>query len=323
MKLEDDKAELLDRADAVAQASKGTGGPPHAQVGELLGAYYRHVAPEDLLGRSPEDVYGALASHYSLASSRPQGTATVRVVTPGPVDVGWSAAGHSVVEVVTDDMPFLVDSVTMELVPAQPQRARRHPPALRGDPRHHRRPADGEHPGGRRGRGGRTRRARRVVDARRDRPGRRRGRGRPRSSTASSECSATSARRSRTGARCATGRSEVVEDIEANPPPIDAERDQAELRLHPVARRRPLHVPRLPRIPPRVGGRGPGRGMGPARRTRHRPRHPARRPGHVVRPSPSCRRSSRTRPARRRCWCWRRPTPARPCTALPTSTTSA
>ncbi len=115
MTLEDDKAELLDRAEAVARASKGTGGPPHEQVGELLDAYYRHVAPEDLLGRSPEDVYGALASHYSSGMSRPQGTATVRVVTPGPVDTGWSAAGHSVVEVVTDDMPFLVDSVTMEL----------------------------------------------------------------------------------------------------------------------------------------------------------------------------------------------------------------
>ncbi len=115
VKLENDKAELLDRAEAVAHASKGTGGPPHAQVRDLLGAYYRHVAPEDLLDRSPEDVYGALASHYAVAASRPQGTATVRVVTPGLVDMGWSAAGHSVVEVVTDDMPFLVDSVTMEL----------------------------------------------------------------------------------------------------------------------------------------------------------------------------------------------------------------
>src|SRR3954451_10280132 len=104
VKLGDDKAELLDRAVAVARASKGTGGPPQAQVGELLGAYYRHVAAEDLWGRSPEDVYGALASHYSIATSRPQGRAVVRVVTPGPVDSGWSAAGHSVVEVVTDDM---------------------------------------------------------------------------------------------------------------------------------------------------------------------------------------------------------------------------
>jgi glutamate dehydrogenase len=37
-KLEDDKAELLKRAEAVAHASRGTGGPPHGQVGELLAA---------------------------------------------------------------------------------------------------------------------------------------------------------------------------------------------------------------------------------------------------------------------------------------------
>ena len=32
---------------------------------------------------------------------------------------GWTAGGHSVVEVVTDDMPFLVDSVTIELARQQ------------------------------------------------------------------------------------------------------------------------------------------------------------------------------------------------------------
>ena len=82
---------------------------------ELLRAYYRHVAPEDVVERSPEDLYGALASHRELAASRPQGTAAVRVVMPTTADAGWSASGRSVVEVVTDDMPFLVDSVTMEL----------------------------------------------------------------------------------------------------------------------------------------------------------------------------------------------------------------
>ena len=35
--------------------------------------------------------------------------------TPTVSEHGWSAGGHTVVEVVTDDMPFLVDSVTMEL----------------------------------------------------------------------------------------------------------------------------------------------------------------------------------------------------------------
>jgi glutamate dehydrogenase len=110
-----DKAELIEKAADVAQHGKGTGGPPHDEVDSLLRAYYRHVAPEDLLDRSEVDIYGAFASHFKLAGNRPQGTAQVRVFTPTLAQHGWSAGGHSVVEVVVDDMPFLVDSLTMEL----------------------------------------------------------------------------------------------------------------------------------------------------------------------------------------------------------------
>jgi glutamate dehydrogenase len=112
---EQSKSQLIDEAVAVAQARKGAGGPAHDQVAELLRAYYRHVAPEDLADRSELDVYGAFAAHFKLASERPQGTAQVRITTPTLADSGWSAAGHTVVEVVVDDMPFLVDSLTMEL----------------------------------------------------------------------------------------------------------------------------------------------------------------------------------------------------------------
>lgn len=79
-----------------------------------LQRYYLHTAPEDLSGRDPVDVFGAAASHYRLAENRPQGTANVRVHTPTVEENGWTCS-HSVVEVVTDDMPFLVDSVTNEL----------------------------------------------------------------------------------------------------------------------------------------------------------------------------------------------------------------
>ena len=112
---EQTKAEQVDRAIGIAQAGKGSGGPPHDQVAELVRAYFRHVAPEDLADRSEMDVYGAFAAHYKLAGERPQGTAKVRITTPTLADQGWSAGGHSVVEVVVDDMPFLVDSLTMEL----------------------------------------------------------------------------------------------------------------------------------------------------------------------------------------------------------------
>ena len=113
--LDSDKADLLGKAVDLARQGKGSGGPPRDEVDRLLRAYYRYVAPEDLVDRTEADVYGALASHHKLAAHRPQGTASVRVFTPTLSEHGWSAGGHSVVEVVVDDMPFLVDSLTMEL----------------------------------------------------------------------------------------------------------------------------------------------------------------------------------------------------------------
>src|SRR5450631_3912406 len=80
----------------------------------FLGFYYRHMATEDLLARRPEDLLGAALSHRDLAQTRPVGTANVRVFTPTVEEDGWSC-GHTVIEIVTDDMQFLVDSVISEL----------------------------------------------------------------------------------------------------------------------------------------------------------------------------------------------------------------
>ncbi|MEU3335311.1 NAD-glutamate dehydrogenase [Streptomyces sp. NPDC002144] len=128
-KLDEAKAELLERAARVAENSP-VGGLPTGTADEgapdtpetpdqesvlaFLQRYYLHTAPEDLTGRDPVDVFGAALSHYRLAENRPQGTASVRVHTPTVEENGWTCS-HSVVEVVTDDMPFLVDSVTNEL----------------------------------------------------------------------------------------------------------------------------------------------------------------------------------------------------------------
>ncbi|MEU4358447.1 NAD-glutamate dehydrogenase [Streptomyces virginiae] len=123
-KLDEAKAELLARAARVAEHSPAGGLlPTGSEQGErpdrdavlsYLQRYYLHTAPEDLTDRDPEDVFGAALSHYRLAENRPQGTASVRVHTPTVEENGWTSS-HSVVEVVTDDMPFLVDSVTNEL----------------------------------------------------------------------------------------------------------------------------------------------------------------------------------------------------------------
>jgi glutamate dehydrogenase len=110
-----ERDDLIEKAIAFAAGRKGSGGPPGHTSGELIRYFYRHVAVEDLAQRSEMDLYGAAVSQYKAASYRPQGTANIRVFTPTVAEHGWSAGGHTVVEVVTDDMPFLVDSVTMEL----------------------------------------------------------------------------------------------------------------------------------------------------------------------------------------------------------------
>ncbi|NKI39686.1 NAD-glutamate dehydrogenase [Streptomyces physcomitrii] len=122
-KLDEAKAELLERAARVAENSPVGGILPteaqgaksdQAAVLAFLQRYYLHTAAEDFVGRDPDDVFGAAFSHLRLAENRPQGTANVRVHTPTVEENGWTCS-HSVVEVVTDDMPFLVDSVTNEL----------------------------------------------------------------------------------------------------------------------------------------------------------------------------------------------------------------
>ena len=110
------KTQLLGEAAELARS----GAPAPAGAGEVgaavINRYYRHVALDDLADRSPADLLGAAASSAQLAAQRPQGTAKIRVLTPTVEQDGWRArGGRSVVEIVTDDMPFLVDSVTAEL----------------------------------------------------------------------------------------------------------------------------------------------------------------------------------------------------------------
>ena len=102
------KDELISRALGLVEGVHG------AQDEAFLRQYYRHLAYDDLVGRDPVDVVGGPLSHRELAATRPPGTATVRVFTPTVEAQGWDP-GHSVVEVVTDDMSFLVDSVTSYL----------------------------------------------------------------------------------------------------------------------------------------------------------------------------------------------------------------
>ncbi len=85
-----------------------------ATLEAFVARYYGHVDPEDLAEREPVDLYGAALSHWNFARKREPGHVRVRVFNPTVEEHGWQST-HTVVEIVNDDMPFLVDSVTMEV----------------------------------------------------------------------------------------------------------------------------------------------------------------------------------------------------------------
>ncbi len=92
---------------AAAQLVHAGGGEPREG---LLARYFRHVASEDLCTKSPDVLAGMVRDHLRLAAERPQGQAAVHVYRPTLGADGWTSS-HSIVQVVVDDMPFLVDSV--------------------------------------------------------------------------------------------------------------------------------------------------------------------------------------------------------------------
>ena len=78
-----------------------------------LRAYYQRVATEDLA--APSRLAAVAEDHARLGLNRPQGRALVRVGEPSDGQLHPVSRSGLVVDIVTDDMPYLVDSVTTEL----------------------------------------------------------------------------------------------------------------------------------------------------------------------------------------------------------------
>ena len=89
------------RLDAMAAA----GGAAFAR---FTGQLYARVAPADLSSRPPEALLAAAQSLWELAAVRQPRRVNLRVIeAPAPP--------RTIVEIVNDDMPFLLDSVTMAI----------------------------------------------------------------------------------------------------------------------------------------------------------------------------------------------------------------
>ncbi len=88
--------------------------PKAAAAEQFARLFYRDVAPGDILEQSADDLYGAAVSLFHFAGRRRPGTAKIRAYNPRYDEHGWHSR-HTIVEIVNDDMPFLVGSVTAAL----------------------------------------------------------------------------------------------------------------------------------------------------------------------------------------------------------------
>ena len=77
-------------------------------------AFYERMSPDEVLLHTPE-AWAALANDFlDFARNRKPGVPSVRLFNPVLKQHGWETP-RTVLQIVNDDMPFLVDSVTMAL----------------------------------------------------------------------------------------------------------------------------------------------------------------------------------------------------------------
>ncbi|MCH7832512.1 MAG: NAD-glutamate dehydrogenase, partial [Proteobacteria bacterium] len=106
------KAGLLKKA--VQESRKRLGKNAQSRFGRFIDAYYANVPPQDIGESDPVTLFQLSHGHWKLGAARAKGKPLIRVFNPDPKKDGWRS-DRTIIEIINDDMPFLVDSVTAEL----------------------------------------------------------------------------------------------------------------------------------------------------------------------------------------------------------------
>src|SRR5271157_674121 len=108
---QNENAEIIEKI-AAQLRDRATDGKIRSET--FLRQYYGQVDPEDLAERSISNLCGAALAHLEWMGEFKSGASKVRVYNPQSQKDGWEST-HTAIEIVNDNMPFLVDSVTMEV----------------------------------------------------------------------------------------------------------------------------------------------------------------------------------------------------------------
>jgi glutamate dehydrogenase len=109
-KFEEGKAVLIEAI--VDRIKKSMEGDQSEFCAEFAKQLYGTVAMEDLSAWEMDDLYGAVVNFWTLISERAPHETKIRIYNPDFERHGWQTT-HTVIEVISDDMPFLVDSIRL------------------------------------------------------------------------------------------------------------------------------------------------------------------------------------------------------------------
>ncbi|HEX8615963.1 MAG TPA: NAD-glutamate dehydrogenase domain-containing protein, partial [Thermoanaerobaculia bacterium] len=112
MTAEERQVDVVDRLAAEARKRVPA---EHAESAEhFVRRYFAHVAPDDVIYTSFDTLLGGALSLWEYGAHRVPGVPSIRLFNPAQEKNGWGLE-HTVIEIVNDDMPFLVDSVSAEI----------------------------------------------------------------------------------------------------------------------------------------------------------------------------------------------------------------
>jgi glutamate dehydrogenase len=113
MSPEQRKADLVDRL--ATEVYKRVSDAQADSAEAFIRRYFALVAPDDIIYTAFETLLGGALSLWQFGEQRNVGIPKVRLFNPAVEGNGWGLE-HTVIEIVNDDMPFLVDSVSAEVM---------------------------------------------------------------------------------------------------------------------------------------------------------------------------------------------------------------
>jgi len=111
------KERLIQNALIASRDGKKTMSRDNQLLHDFLGAFYRQVPGDDLQGWKAEDLSRVATAMRDWGADRKPGQLKVQVFNPEQKRDGWQTA-HTVIQIVNDDMPFIIDTIASELTAA-------------------------------------------------------------------------------------------------------------------------------------------------------------------------------------------------------------